>query len=199
MFCTKCGASLAEDAKFCPHCGTPAGAAPAPVPIAEPKRYHYAGFWIRFLAHFIDQVVISVVSFVFVVMGIVLSFGSISSLSDLEDLEDAEPAMILGILGGWLVLVMLFSIAQWLYFAFMESSASRGTLGKMALGLQVIDHKGETITFARATGRYFAKTLSGLILMVGYIMAGFTAKKQALHDMLADTYVVRQRDDGYSA
>lgn len=196
MFCTKCGASLVEDAKFCPHCGTPAGAAPAPTPVAEPKRYHYAGFWIRFLAYLIDQLVISVVGFVFMLIGLVMTFGGITSF---EQFEDPDPALIVGLVGSWVVFGIVYGIAQWLYFAFMESSASRGTLGKMALGLQVIDYKGETITFGRATGRYFGKILSSLVLMIGYIMAGFTARKQALHDLLADTYVVRQRDDGYSA
>ncbi|MBK6765569.1 MAG: RDD family protein [bacterium] len=167
--------------------------------VGPPRRYHYAGFWIRFVAYLIDQIVISVVCFAFVMVEIVLSFGSFASLEDLENLDDIEPATIIAILGGWLVLAMLFAIGQWLYFAFMESSASRGTLGKMAVGLQVIDRNGDTVTFARATGRYFGKILSGMIMGIGYIMAAFTGKKQALHDILADTYVVRQRDDGYSA
>jgi len=83
------------------------------------------------------------------------------------------------------------SCASWIYEAAMESSAKQATLGKMALGLKVTDVEGRRISFARATGRHFAKYISGMILLIGYIMAGFTARKQALHDMIAGTLVIR--------
>jgi uncharacterized RDD family membrane protein YckC len=212
MFCTRCGNELSTESKFCSRCGQPApvmppvtsGAVPvdpvaasapqSPPLTATPVKQRYAGFWIRFVAYLIDQLLISVVSFVFVVMGIVFSIGSITSISELED---PDPAAIIAMLGGWIIFGILSTIAQWLYFAMMESSSMRGTLGKLALGLQVIDARGQTISFGRATGRYFGKILSGLILMLGYIMAGFTARKQALHDMLADTYVIRSRAEVY--
>jgi len=62
----------------------------------------------------------------------------------------------------------------------------------MALGLKVTDVNGNRLTFATASLRYFSKILSRLFMMIGYIMAGFTPKKQALHDYIANTYVVRQ-------
>jgi uncharacterized RDD family membrane protein YckC len=75
----------------------------------------------------------------------------------------------------------------------MESSRHQGTLGKMALGLIVTDSQGRPIGFAHATGRYFAKIITGLIpLGIGYAMAGFTEKKQALHDMIAGCLVLRK-------
>jgi len=74
----------------------------------------------------------------------------------------------------------------------MEYSKTQGTLGKMALGLKVPDLEGEPISFARATGRYFGKIISGLILYIGYILAGLTEKKQALHDIMASCLVVRK-------
>jgi uncharacterized RDD family membrane protein YckC len=74
----------------------------------------------------------------------------------------------------------------------MESSAWQGTLGKKALGLTVTDLEGRRISFGRATGRYFAKIISTLILCIGYMMAGFTERKQALHDMIAGTLVLRK-------
>jgi uncharacterized RDD family membrane protein YckC len=82
-------------------------------------------------------------------------------------------------------------VAGWLYFALMESSAKGATLGKMALGLRVTDLSGNRISFGRATGRYFGKIVSGMIFSIGYIMAGFTQQKQALHDIMAGCLVVR--------
>jgi uncharacterized RDD family membrane protein YckC len=83
-------------------------------------------------------------------------------------------------------------LAKWLYEASMESSPQQGTLGKMALRLKVVDLQGNRISFARASARHFAKLIS-LIFFIGYIMAGFTERKQALHDMIAETRVLRVR------
>ncbi len=89
-------------------------------------------------------------------------------------------------------MILVIAAIGWLYFALMESSKNQGTLGKMALGLKVTDMDGNKISFGRATGRYFSKILSGMILMIGYIIAGFTDKKQALHDMIASCLVLRK-------
>jgi uncharacterized RDD family membrane protein YckC len=90
-----------------------------------------------------------------------------------------------------IVLRMLYFVVSWIYEAGMESSSKQATLGKMALGLKVTDERGQRISFARATGRHFSKIISGMILLIGYIMAGFTARKQALHDVIAGTLVIR--------
>jgi len=87
---------------------------------------------------------------------------------------------------GWIIGVII----NWLYWAVMESSSKQATLGKMALGIIVTDYEGKGISFGRATGRQFARIISALILLIGYIMAGFTEKKQALHDMIAECLVV---------
>jgi uncharacterized RDD family membrane protein YckC len=91
------------------------------------------------------------------------------------------------------ILVICSIVISWLYFALMESSTRQATLGKMALGIIVSDMNGQRISFARATGRHFTKIISGVILVIGFIMAGFTAKKQALHDMIAGCVVVKKR------
>jgi uncharacterized RDD family membrane protein YckC len=81
-------------------------------------------------------------------------------------------------------------IGRWLYFALMESSPSQATLGKRAMGLNVTDGNGQRIGFGQATGRYFGGAISMILLYVGYMLAGWTARKQALHDLMADTCVV---------
>ena len=83
-------------------------------------------------------------------------------------------------------------VLTWLYYALLESSSWQATLGKKALGLEVTDLAGSRISFGRATGRYFARWISNMTLAIGYIMAGFTEKKQALHDILAGTLVIRK-------
>ena len=103
-------------------------------------------------------------------------------------LEDFSPDMISMLIGLNLVLM----VGVWLYYALMECSTWQGTLGKKALGLYVTDMEGNRISFGRATGRHFGKILSGLTLLVGYIMAGFTARKQALHDLLASCLMLRK-------
>ncbi|MBX4189022.1 RDD family protein [Candidatus Parcubacteria bacterium] len=80
----------------------------------------------------------------------------------------------------------------WLYYSLLESSKYQATLGKMALGIKVTDLSGARVDFARATGRYFGKILSGIILGIGFLMVAFTAKKQGLHDILAKTLVVNK-------
>lgn len=84
-------------------------------------------------------------------------------------------------------------IVSWLYYALMESSSNQGTFGEMALGLVVTDLYGARISYGRASGRFFARIVTGLIpLWIGYMMAGFTEKKQALHDILAGCLVLRK-------
>lgn len=106
------------------------------------------------------------------------------------DLTQSEAIGMVGAVAGTMVVTWLVTIViAWLYFALMESSKLQATIGKMVVGAMVTDLEGNRISFGRATGRYFGKILSGIILLIGYIMAGFTEKKQALHDMLAGTLV----------
>lgn len=79
-----------------------------------------------------------------------------------------------------------------LYYALMESSEKQATVGKLAMGIKVTDMQGNRLSFGQATGRHFAKIISGLTLLIGYIMAGFTEKKQALHDIIVNCLVVKK-------
>jgi hypothetical protein len=84
-------------------------------------------------------------------------------------------------------------VIPWIYAALMESSSHQATLGKLALGLRVTDMNGQRISFARATARHFAKFISTWILFIGYMMAGWTERKQALHDKITECLVIRTR------
>lgn len=197
MFCWKCGQPNDDDALFCSQCGVPLKpSTPATSPSAATAgTRRFAGFWLRFVAHMIDQLVISMVSVVLFLIGLVFSVGGLAAM---PDLDDPDPAVLAGLVGGWVIITIILVVAQWLYYALMESSSQQATLGKLALSLRVTDLQGEQISFARATGRHFGKILSGMLLMIGYIMAGFTQNKQALHDLLAGTLVVRGRSNEYS-
>ncbi|WP_252258263.1 RDD family protein [Erythrobacter aurantius] len=139
----------------------------------------YAGFWIRVGAYLIDFVILFVLQFV-----ILMIFGE--SVFDTGDASfSAETSSTSPIVN-----LVLFALGI-AYFAGLESSARQATPGKMALGLIVTDVNGGRISFLRALGRYFAKILSGMILFIGFIMVGFTERKQGLHDILASTLVVK--------
>jgi len=137
----------------------------------------YAGFWKRFCATLVDGIIVNIIASL---SGFILGF----ILGMLIGSSESSQALA-KILGGILGIAI-----SWLYFASMESSSEQATLGKQALGIKVTNLEGKPISFEQATGRHFAKILSTLILLVGYIMAAFTKKKQALHDILASTLVV---------
>lgn len=139
----------------------------------------YAGFWRRFVALIIDFIIISIAQAI--IGGII---GFIIGITGNAPGGDLPPAVV-----GFLYVVGF--VIQWLYFALMESGSGQATLGKMALSIRVTDLDGQRIGFGKATGRYFGKIISSLILCIGYMMAGWTEKKQALHDMMAGTLVVR--------
>jgi uncharacterized RDD family membrane protein YckC len=165
---------------------------PPPVP---PDNAEYAGFWRRFVAYLIDKFIIGVLSLILILPFILfIGLGAFSmgthSYRD-SDFPEAFP-VVMALVGAYFTVVLLIIVAEWLYFSLMESKKG-ATLGKMAMNLRVTDMHGNRISFARATGRYFGKILSGLILCVGYLMAGWTQQKQALHDILAGSLVIIKR------
>ena len=151
----------------------------------------YAGFWLRFVAYLIDDILLSVIGFIISLPFIGTIIFSGIALSDLNGCDESKLFGIAGIIGTVLLLIITITVVCWLYFALMESSKQQATLGKMALGLKVTDMEGNRVSFGRATGRYFGKIISGMIFMIGYILAGLTEKKQALHDMIAGCLVIR--------
>jgi uncharacterized RDD family membrane protein YckC len=135
----------------------------------------YAGFWIRFVAKFVDGVIVGV-------PGYALQFGASAFLQD-----DPNMAMI-AMLVGWLIsFILQLAYSVWL------TGKYGATVGKMACGLRVVAPNGQKISYGLACGRFFAEILSGMILYIGYIMAGFDEEKRALHDRICNTRVIIQR------
>lgn len=139
----------------------------------------YAGFWKRLAAYLIDFMLIYIVEGVLAIGVVMMSPREIS---------------IVGILYGVMNFELVSIALAWAYFALFESSPMQGTVGKYALGIYVTDRHGDPIGFWRATARYWLKVLSNLTLMVGWIMAAFTPRKQALHDLLAGTLVFSREE-----
>jgi uncharacterized RDD family membrane protein YckC/Tfp pilus assembly protein PilE len=130
-----------------------------------------AGFWRRFAAYWLDVILLYIIT-IAVTLGMVALGSTAAAFSPL-----------------------VTGAMAWLYFALMHSSEGGATLGKKAFGIKVTRLDGERVSFLRATGRYFATWISAILLLIGYIMAGFTDRKQALHDMIASTLVVRADAD----
>lgn len=139
----------------------------------------YAGFWIRFAAYLIDAILLYVIIF----------FIQLATGFNAEDSFSYSDGSF-HIASSFYYSTSINSIIGLLYFAIMESSNMQGTLGKKAVAIKVVEMQGQRISFLRALGRNLGKYLSAIILLIGYIMAGFTEKKQALHDMMAGALVV---------
>jgi uncharacterized RDD family membrane protein YckC len=132
--------------------------------------FNYAGFWIRFVAHLIDIILLTITTS----LVNVAIFG-------VENLADPDSSNVSGFLN---LVIFIF------YYSLMHSSSVQATLGKMAVGIKVVDTDGGQISLPKGIGRYFSKLVSALILLIGFIIAGFDSKKQALHDKITGTYVI---------
>jgi uncharacterized RDD family membrane protein YckC len=180
IYCSKCGTQNLANASFCRQCGASLGpvavAMGSPVAAGYPSAVPavnaaYGGFWIRFVAIIIDGLIV----------GAVISpalFATRTGPLDFSLHPGFRP---------------LSTVVSWLYEALLLSSPWQATVGKKLLGLRVTDEAGQRISFGRATGRHFAKYLSLITCFIGFIMAAFTHRKRALHDMIAGTLVMKER------
>jgi uncharacterized RDD family membrane protein YckC len=208
-FCSNCGAQTGVTSELAP-AGVPvpaplvsevpadavAAGYPAstqPVYLQPVSRVTYAGFWLRVLAYCIDTLILGVFA-VPILIGAAMAMGIAGVLANIPHNQDPfangmPPAFALFLM----FCVTLGLFGTWLYFALLESSEWQGTAGKKVLGLIVTDIAGQRVTFMRASGRHFAKIVTSFIpLGIGYAMAGFTEKRQALHDMIASCLVLRR-------
>ncbi len=160
-----------------------------------PRALTYAGFWKRAVAYILDQLILAIAAMmVACVLGIVLVPLIVSSgvqseqaINRLVEQKMQDYEMLISIV-SWIINI----IGIWLYHALMESSRWQATPGKLALGIRVTDLNGHRISFGRATGRHCSKAISVITLGIGWIMAAFTEKKQALHDMMAGCLVINK-------
>ncbi len=212
MFCSKCGSNLAPGSAFCQVCGTAAptssavsASPPAGSPMATPvdaaavsphwlppATRAFAGFWLRFVACLIDGALLgAILGAVFIPILLLGGFGAALQSMATRD-HQPDPAAIFAFASSIALFVGASVLAGWLYYAYFESSEWQGTVGKKVMNLVVTDLEGNRVSFGRASGRYFARFITKLIpLGIGYILAGITEKKQALHDMIASCLVLR--------
>ncbi|MCH8912817.1 MAG: RDD family protein [Planctomycetes bacterium] len=157
----------------------------APAVVARPitprsgsPEFEYASFGARLLAMIIDMVILNTASSMIQAPFLMMMLGNLN------------PTTMIASLAGPIVLIGGLSV---LYTVWLESSAWQATLGKKILGLRVVDLDGQRITFWKSASRNFNKSISTLILGIGYLMPLWTAKRQALHDRMARCLVIKIR------
>ena len=128
----------------------------------------YASFGERFVAVLIDGIIITFFDYILKTL-----FGTDSDSS------------VLGLL--------IYSLVSVFYYAGMESSDAQATLGKQVMKIKVADLDGRRITLSQGVGRYFARILSAITLMIGYLMMLWDDRNQTLHDKLAQTVVIKSQ------
>jgi len=149
--------------------------------VAVTSKWQYAGFWIRVVARLIDGITLGIAQ-AFIAL---LFFGTFGA-QFLPSVMRSAP------IGLWLGFQFLsYAIAIVYEVVFLRYQGA--TLGKMALGLKVVRSDGTSLGWGISVGRYFMYFVSGIILGIGYIMAGFDNEKRALHDRVCDTRVIYKR------
>ncbi len=154
------------------------------LPIHHHAPLLYAGFWRRVAAWFIDCLIFSVIAGI-----LVLAFGTWLMVPWVMLGGDPAPTMTRLV---DIALLPFGIVVVWLYYAVCESSRRQATPGKLALRLRVTDEYGARISFVRATRRFFGKFVSALVLCLGFLLIGWSVRKQALHDFMAYCCVVRK-------
>jgi uncharacterized RDD family membrane protein YckC len=156
--------------------------APLPNDSVVPGPYGYGGFWRRFVAVVIDGLIIGMV-------GVLISVVAAAVFAMTGGFDPENPTIPV----MFQVVLQLVQIALALVYEVYFIRRYDATPGKMALGVKVLRADGSKLSAARIVGRYFAKIVSSLILLIGYIIAAFDDQKRALHDYMCDTRVIKSR------
>lgn len=200
--CSSCGNPALPDGKFCLFCGDVLAESPekastiadpskpkSEYEAATPEPPEYAGFWLRVWAGAID---VTLEALAALAITIIVGFA-MKIMGGHWGLSPITTSYVTGI-----AFILVLTIGAWLYCAFSESSDHRATLGKRIVGLQVVTASGDRVTFGQATVRHFMKFLSLFTAAVGFMMAGWTKRRQALHDMPSDCVVIRVPPERFS-
>lgn len=142
--------------------------------------FRYGGFWIRFVAKFVDGLILWVVGMLITVLAGFSIFGRHSAFT-------MTPARL-----ALYIFINLLQFAIGISYSTFLVGKYGATLGKMIFGLKIVMPDGGRVTYLRALGRHFAEWISGMTLLIGYIMAGFDDEKRALHDRICATRVIRK-------
>lgn len=154
---------------------------------------NYAGFWLRFVAFIIDAIIVGSVQALLIVPILGVMGLSIAGMdTSVQPTPEEMMPYFMALMSGLMMTMIISFFISLVYFSLMESSKNQATVGKMVLGLKVTDMDGNQLNMGKAFLRNLGKILSQMIMYIGYIMAGFTDKKQALHDMIAGTLVVKK-------
>lgn len=152
----------------------------ATVPAADLDRVQDAGFLRRLGAFIIDNLLLGSAYYVVLMIGAVAVAVLAASGGD-----DDTLAITLGVAA-----VLAYALMSYFYYVGMERSRLQATVGKLALGIKVVDADGRRLGWGKASARWAGSVLSYATAFIGFFMAGWTRRKQALHDLLAGTYVV---------
>jgi uncharacterized RDD family membrane protein YckC len=142
------------------------------------SKWHYAGFWIRVAARLVDGIAVGIVqaSIALVFFG---TFGA-------EFMPSVTKSAPIGLRVGYQFLSYAVAMVYEVVFLHYRGAS----LGKIALGLKVVRSHGGSLGWGLSVGRYFMYLVSGVILFIGYLMAGFDNEKRALHDRICNTRVI---------
>ncbi|WP_185819849.1 RDD family protein [Salibacterium salarium] len=207
MYCRECGSTVNQHDDFCLSCGfRPNQSSNYCQSCGEKTKAHqemcvncgemlkssggeeFAGFWLRVAAVLIDSIVVAVPLNILSFIAIIILVFSLSGGSpNVDNGTQAQIALMC------FIVYLLCGLITPFYYTIFHCSKWQATIGKKAVGIKVIDYNGGKISFWKSFGRYFGYVLSGMILGIGYIMAGFTKNKEALHDMMSSTLVIKKR------
>lgn len=148
-----------------------------------------AGAGSRLVAAIIDSLIVRIPLSILQVL--ILGAGFTVAGDDITN--DPGEVWTAFVAGGYLLFGVFSFVVDWGYFAYFESSEKQATLGKQAMNIKVVTDNGGRLTFINALGRVASKLLSSMLCCIGYLLILFRSDEKGLHDLLANTYVVKSR------